>query len=259
MSEILLVLDMGNTHTVVGLFEGEQVRRSWRLATVHDRNPDEIGIWLREFLALEAIRPSDLAGVAVSSVVPPMDECLRVGIQRFFGQPAFFVEPGIRSDMPLRVDTPDELGADRLCDAVAAFHLYGGPCIVIDFGTAVTWEVVSVAGEYLGGVIAPGPGLTARALHSKTAKLPPVALARPPRVIGKGTVDSIQAGLYFGYIGLVEGITRRLLGEIPGAAVIATGGFASLMAEATEMIRFVEPDLTLVGLRLLWLKNRPLP
>jgi type III pantothenate kinase len=254
-----MVLDVGNTHTVVGLFDDAHLRRCWRLATVHNRNPDEIGIWLREFLALESISPSDLAGVAVSSVVPPLDDCIRQGIHRFFGQPPFFVEPGIRTDMPLLVDTPEELGADRLCDAVAAYALYGGPCVVLDFGTAVTWEVVSAEGEYLGGVIAPGPGLTARALHSKTAKLPPVSLSRPPRVIGKGTVDSIQAGLYYGYVGLVEEITRRILGQVPGATVIATGGFAPLMAEATNLIQHLEPDLTLIGLQMLWRKNRQNP
>ena len=158
--------------------------------------------------------------------------------------------------MPLRVEAPQELGADRLCDAVAAFEFYGGPCVVIDFGTAVTWEVVSEAGEYLGGVIAPGPGVTADALSSKTAKLPRVALAPPPRVIGKGTVDSIQSGLFYGYLGLVEGITRRVLGELGEATVVATGGFAEDISQYTDVIQKVEPDLTLYGLRILWSKNR---
>jgi type III pantothenate kinase len=168
----------------------------------------------------------------------------------------FFVEPGIKTGMPLRVEAPQELGADRLCDAVAAYQKHGGPCVVIDFGTAVTWEVVSAEGEYLGGVIAPGPGVTANALASKTAKLPSVAMAPPPRVIGKGTVDSIQAGLFYGYLGLVEGVTSRILAELGEATVVATGGFADVISNHTNVIQHVEPDLTLHGLRLLWTKNR---
>ena len=157
--------------------------------------------------------------------------------------------------MPLRVDAPQELGADRLCDAVAAYAAYGGPCVVIDFGTAVTWEVVSAKGEYLGGAIAPGPGVTANALASKTAKLPQVALAPPARVIGKGTVDSIQSGLFYGYLGLVEGVTSRIVAELERPTVVATGGFADQFAAHTKAIHHVEPFLTLDGLRQLWLKN----
>jgi type III pantothenate kinase len=185
-----------------------------------------------------------------------MDPRLREGVRRYLGQTAFFVEPGIRTDMPLLVDAPNELGADRLCDAVAAFAEHGGPCLVLDFGTAVTWEVVSAAGEYLGGAIAPGPAVTAEALSSKTAKLPRVALAPPPRVIGKGTVDSIQSGMFYGYLGLIEGVTRRVLEELGEATVVATGGLASAFAEHTDLIHHVEPDLTLHGLRLLWRLNR---
>jgi type III pantothenate kinase len=157
--------------------------------------------------------------------------------------------------MPLRVEAPQELGADRLCDAVAAYREHGGPCVVIDFGTAVTWEVVSAKGEYLGGVIAPGPGITAEALGGKTAKLPQVAMSPPPRVIGKGTIDSIQSGLFYGYLGLIQGVTRRIVDELGGAKVIATGGFAPVFAEHAPLIDHVETDLTLHGLRLLWEKN----
>ncbi|HHQ49143.1 MAG TPA: type III pantothenate kinase, partial [Acidobacteria bacterium] len=151
---------------------------------------------------------------------------------------------------------PQELGADRLCDAVAAHEAYGGPCLVLDFGTALTWEVVSARGEYLGGVIAPGPGVTAEALFSKTAKLPMVAMTPPPRVIGKGTVDSIQSGIFYGYLGLVEGVTRRILEELGEAPVIATGGFARVIAEHCSLIDHVEPELTLRGLHILWGRNR---
>lgn len=256
MTELLLALDVGNTNTVVGLFAGEELRGHWRLSTQADRTADEIGMWLRQLLQWEQVAPADLIGVAVASVVPPMDPRLLDGVRRYLGKTPFFVEPGIKTGMPLRVDAPQELGADRLCDAVAAFAEHGGPCVVIDFGTAVTWEVVSAKGEYLGGVIAPGPGITAEALGGKTAKLPRVAMAPPPRVIGKGTIDSIQSGLFYGYLGLIQGVTRRILDELGEAKVIATGGFAPVFAEHAPLIDIVETDLTLHGLRLLWEKNR---
>ncbi len=259
MSEYLLAIDVGNTNTVVGLFQGDQLKTDWRLTTHAERTADEVGMWLLQLLEWDGVRPDDLEGVAVSSVVPPMDPRLREGVARYLGRQAFFVEPGIQSDMPLLVDTPQDLGADRLCDAVAGYEFYGGPCIVLDFGTALTWEVVSAAGEYLGGVIAPGPGVTADALSSKTAKLPQVAMAPPERVIGKGTVDSIQSGLFYGYLGAVEGVTRRILDELGGATVIATGGLAGAFGEHSELIEYVDSDLTLKGLRLLWLKNRTAP
>lgn len=255
MARYLLALDVGNTDTVIGLFEGADLKTSWRLTTQVNRTADEVGLWLRQFLHWENLEPQSLEGVAVASVVPPLDPRLREGIQRFLGQNAFFVEPGIRTGMPLRVDAPLELGADRICDAVAAYDKFGGPVVVIDFGTAVTWEVVSESGEYLGGVIAPGPGVTADALASKTAKLPRVAMAPPDRVIGKGTVDSIQSGLFYGYLGLVDGITERVLAELGGALVVATGGLAGVFAEHSAHVERVEPDLTLQGLRILKEKN----
>lgn len=256
MNEYLLALDVGNTNTVVGLFQGDQLKTDWRLTTHAERTADEVGMWLLQILEWEGVRPDDLIGVAVSSVVPPMDPRLREGVARYLRRQPFFVEPGIKTDMPLLVDTPQDLGADRLCDAVAGFEIYGGPCIVLDFGTALTWEVVSENGEYLGGAIAPGPGVTADALSSKTAKLPQVAMAPPPRVIGKGTVDSIQSGLFYGYLGVVEGVTRRMLDELGGATVVATGGLAAAFGEHSELIEHVDADLTLKGLRMLWLKNR---
>jgi type III pantothenate kinase len=255
VSKLLLALDVGNTNTVIGLFYDDVLRSHWRLTTQPDRTADEVGLWLLQMLQWASVDPASLAGVAVSSVVPTLDPCLREGVKKYLHCSPFFVEPGIRSGMPLRVEVPQELGADRICDAVAGHAKYGGPCLVIDFGTAVTWEVVSAQGEYLGGVIAPGPGITADALFSRAAKLPRVALAPPPRVIGKGTVDSIQSGIYYGYLGLVEGITRRVLAELPGATVIATGGLAGSFAEHSELIQHVEPDLTLEGLRMLWEKN----
>ncbi len=257
MSERILALDVGNTHTVVGLIEGDDLVTDWRLSTHAERTADENGLWLRQLLEWQGVAPGELAGVAVSSVVPPLDPLLAEGVRRYLEAEPFFVRPGIRTGMPLRVEAPQELGADRLCDAVAAHAKYGGPCLVIDFGTAVTWEVISRDGEYLGGAIAPGPGVTAGALFSKTAKLPSVALEPPPRVIGKATVDSIQIGMFYGYLGLVEGVTRRILEELgDDSPVIATGGFAKTVAEHCRLINHVEPHLTLQGLVLLWRKNR---
>ncbi len=256
MAELLLALDVGNTNTVVGLFDGDTLRTHWRLTTRGERTADEVGIWLRQLLEWEGVDTDDLVDVAVSSVVPPMDPCLADGISRFLGHSPYFVDPVNDSDMPLLVDAPQELGADRLCDAVAAFAKYKGPCIVLDFGTATTWEVISVAGEYLGGVIAPGPGVMAEALSSRTAKLPQVAMAPPPRVIGVGTVDSIQSGLFYGYLGTIDGVTRRIQAEVGGGTVVATGGLARAFADHSECIQHVDPDLTLNGLRLLWRRNR---
>jgi type III pantothenate kinase len=256
LKKLLLALDVGNTDTVVGLFDGEKLRTHWRLTTHAERTADEVGMWLHQLLRWERVGAEDLADVAVSSVVPPMDPRLREGVRRYVDKEPFFVEPGIRSDMPLKQDTPQELGADRLCDAVAAYAEHGGPCLVLDFGTAVTWEVVSADGEYLGGAIAPGPGVTAEALSSKTAKLPRVAMAPPPNVIGKDTVDHIQSGLFYGYLGLIEGVTRRILDELGEATVVATGGLAQTFASHTDLIQHVEPDLTLHGLRILWNLNR---
>ncbi len=256
MGNLLLAIDVGNTNTVVGLFDGSELRTHWRLTTHADRTADEVGMWLHQLLRWDRVEPTELIDVAVSSVVPPMDPRLREGIARYLSKNPLFIEPGIQSEMPLLVEAPNELGADRLCDAVAAYALYGGPCLVLDFGTAVTWEIVSGDGKYVGGVIAPGPAVTASALSARTAKLPEVAMAPPPRVIGKATVDSIQSGLFYGYLGLIEGVTRRLLDEVGEASVVATGGLAGVFASHTGLIQHVEPHLTLIGLHRLWHLNR---
>ena len=189
--------------------------------------------------------------------MPPLDTSLREAVATYLHVDPLFVAPGIRSGMPLKVDTPQELGADRLCNAVAAYEEYGGPCVVVDFGTATTWDVVSAKGEFLGGVIAPGLEIAAEALFSRAAKLPRVELTAPPRVIGKETVDSMQAGLLYGYVGLVEGVTRRVLDELGGGTVVASGGLAPVIARHTELLSAVDDDLTLKGLRILWERNRP--
>jgi type III pantothenate kinase len=252
---MLLALDVGNTHMTIGVFRGTEILRRWRLTTVHERTVDELGIFLRQLCQWAEIRPADIRGVIVGSVVPQIDGAMRAAIATYLDAEPLFVAPGIRSGMPLRVDTPLELGADRLCNAVAAFAEHGGPCVVVDFGTATTWDVVSARGEFIGGVIAPGLEISAEALFSRAAKLPRIELAAPERVIGKGTVDSMQAGIVLGYVGLTEGITRRVLTELGGGTVVATGGLASVIARYTEIFDAVDDDLTLKGLRLLWERN----
>jgi type III pantothenate kinase len=254
---MLLALDVGNTHTTIGVFEGTEILRRFRLTTVRERTVDELGLLLRELCEWSQISPDDIRGVVIGSVVPPVDGALRAAVSTYLRSEPLFVAPGIRSGMPLKVDTPLELGADRLCNSVAAFDEYGGPCVVVDFGTASTWDVVSGKGEFLGGVIAPGLEIAAEALFSRAAKLPRIELAAPPRVIGKGTVDSMQAGIVYGYVGLVEGLTRRVLDEMGGGKVIATGGLGTVIARYTEIFQVVDDDLTLKGLRLLWERNRP--
>jgi type III pantothenate kinase len=254
---MLLALDVGNTNTTIGVFREGQILRRWRLTTVQDRTVDELGILLRQLCEWATILPGDIHGVVIGSVVPPLDASLRSAVGTYLQAEPLFITPEMDSGMPLKVETPLELGADRLCNSVAAFAEYGGPCVVVDFGTATTWDVVSAKGEFLGGVIAPGLEIAAEALFSRAAKLPRIELAAPPRVIGKGTVDSIQAGLVYGYVGLVEGLTRRVLAELGGGRVVATGGLAQVIARYTKVFDAVDEDLTLKGLRVLWDRNRP--
>ena len=254
---MLLALDVGNTHTTIGVFRAGEILRRWRLSTVRERTVDEIGILLRQLCEWAEISPGAISGVVIGSVVPPLDTSLRAAVSTYLHAQPLFVAPGIKSGMPLKVETPLELGADRLCNSVAAFAEHGGPCVVVDFGTASTWDVVSEKGEFLGGVIAPGLEIAAEALFSRAAKLPRIELAAPPRVIGKGTVDSMQAGLVYGYVGLVEGLTGRVLAELGGGTVVATGGLAPVIARYTKIFDVVDDDLTLKGLRLLWERNRP--
>jgi type III pantothenate kinase len=253
---MLLALDVGNTNTTIGVFRRGKLAQRFRLSTTRERTVDELGIFLLQMCQWSGIAPADIRGVVVGSVVPPIDLALREAVQTYLHADPLFVAPGIKSGMPLRVDTPLELGADRLCNAVAAFAEHGGPCVVIDFGTASTWDVVSASGEFLGGVIAPGLEIAAQALFDHAAKLPRVELAAPDHVIGKGTIDSMQAGLVFGYVGLVEGLTRRVLDELGGGKVIATGGLATVLNKYTKIFDAVDGDLTLKGLRLLWERNR---
>jgi type III pantothenate kinase len=255
---LLLTIDVGNTNTVLGVHAGAQLRAHWRLTTRREQTADEYGILVRNLFQASGVDPAALTGVALASVVPSLTSVLVTLSSQYLGQEPLVVEPGVKTGMPILYEPPGDVGADRIVNGVAAFAAYGGPVIVVDFGTATTFDVVTRKGEYLGGVICPGVGISADALFQRAARLPRVDIRNPGRVIGRNTVSSIQSGLYFGYAGLIEGIIARIRAELhEPARAVATGGLAETLAAAIPSIEAVDPVLTLTGLRLIWERNRP--
>ena len=252
---MLLAIDVGNTNIVLGVFRETELLHSWRLTTIRERTSDELGVLVSSLCDRHGVRRQDIKGIIVASVVPPLTATMMKMVADYFDQVAMLFEPAVNGCMPILIDKPNEVGADRVANSIAAFATYGKglPLIVVDFGTATTFDAVSAKGEYLGGIICPGPKLSAEALFERAARLPRIDVTKPARVIGTNTIGAMQSGLFWGYVDMVEGLVRRMKAELGGAAVVvATGGLASVVAPESSEIEHVDEELTLRGLRLIW-------
>ncbi len=253
---MLLTIDVGNTNLTLGLYEGDTLGPRWRLATDHERMPDEYGLQFVGLLIHEDRQVENINGICLASVVPPLTSKIVQACNQYLNRDPLIVDAGVKTGVKVRYENPKSVGADRIADAAAVQHLYGGPACVVDFGTATTFDAISKEGDYLGGAIAPGIGIAAEALFLRAAKLPRVDLQRPPNAIGRNTVHAMQSGLLFGYVALVEGMVERFRGELGNdMRVIATGGLAEILAIETKVIEVVAPWLTLDGLRIIWDMN----
>jgi len=260
---MLLAIDVGNTNIVLGVFRlaDWQLVHSWRIATLRERTADELGILVTNLCGHHGVRPDDITGVVMASVVPPLTGTMVTMVTNYFGRTPLNIEPAVNGGMPILYDNPAEVGADRVVNGIAAYEEYGKaeqrPVIVVDFGTATTFDAISAKGEYLGGVICPGPQISADALFQRAAKLPRIDVRKPAQVIGRTTVSSMQSGLFWGYVDMVEGLVRRMRLELGGnPVVVATGGLAVLVAPETDLIEHVDAELTLRGLRIVWERNQ---
>jgi type III pantothenate kinase len=255
---MLLAIDIGNTNITLGLYDGDTLGPRWRLATDHERMPDEYGITITQLFRHQGRSPTDVEGAVIASVVPPLTGTFERVCHDYFGRAALILDAGVKTGVKLKYEDPRQVGADRVADAAAVRALYGVPACIVDFGTATAFDAISAEGDYLGGAIAPGIGIAADALFQRAAKLPRVDLQRPPSVIGRNTVHSLQSGLLFGYVGLVEGMVARFRTELgPTMKVVATGSLAEIIARETTILRIVAPWLTLDGLRIIYDLNRP--
>jgi type III pantothenate kinase len=254
---MLLTIDIGNTNVTLGVYQKERLLATWRVATVHDRMPDEYGILLLGLFEHRGVQAADITGVALASVVPQLTGIFREVSQVYLGREPLVVDAGVKTGVRIRYENPREIGADRIVDCAAVQHKYGGPACVVDFGTATTFDGISREGDYLGGAIAPGIGIAAEVLFARASKLYRVEIAPPPKVIGTNTAHAMQAGIFFGYVALVEGLVARFRRELgDDMKVIATGGLAEKVARETPVIQYVDPWLTLDGLRIIYELNR---
>jgi len=254
---VFLAIDIGNTNVTLGVFDGESLHATWRIATVHDRMPDEYGVLLMQLFDHRQVRIADVDGIAIASVVPTLTNIFREVCQQYVGCDPLVVDAGVRTGVRIRYENPRDVGADRVVDCAAVQVKYGGPACVVDFGTATTFDAISRAGDYLGGAIAPGIGIAAEALFARASKLYRVEIAPPAKAIGTNTVMAMQSGIFFGYVALIEGLVARFRRELgDDTKVIATGGLAQVVARETSVIQYIDPWLTLEGLKLVYALNR---